>query len=254
MLKIKNLYKEFKINQYDKKIIFNNFNFHVREGEFITIIGNNSAGKSTLMNLITGSLFPDSGEIFIDNNNVTKVPEYKKAKYIARVFQDPLKGTAPNLTIEENLLLAKLRNSKKDLKFGINKKNYDFFKEKLSEFNLRLQDHLKTKVGLLSGGQRQALTLLMATLQKPKILLLDEHTSALDPKISNLVLKQTESIVKNNHLTTLMITHNMDDAIKFGNRLIMLSNGKIILDISGEEKTKFNIEKLINKFLKSEEN
>lgn len=222
MLKIKNLCKTFNKNLPDERIVFQDFNMLVKKGEFVTIIGGNGAGKSTLMNLISGSLTPDSGEIFIDGNDVTNFSEHKRAKFIGRVFQDPLKGTAPNLTIEENLSIAMLRNSKRNLEFGTNKKNTEFFKNRLARLNLGLEDRLKTKIGLLSGGQRQAVTLLMATLIKPKLLLLDEHTSALDPKSSEKILELTKEITSTGNITTLMITHDIRNASSLGNRTIVL--------------------------------
>lgn len=234
MLKIENLYKTFHKNQLDEKHIFENLNLTINKGDFVTIIGGNGAGKSTLMNMIAGSIFPDSGKIFIDDKNVTSMPEYKRAKLIGRVFQDPLKGTAPNLTIEENLSIAMLKNSSKNLALAINKQNSELFKTKLAELNLGLENRLKAKVGLLSGGQRQAVTLLMATLIKPKILLLDEHTAALDPKSRDKILSLTRKITGDGDITTLMITHNLEDAFNFGNRTIMLKHGKVSLDLKGE--------------------
>lgn len=238
MLRIENLCKVFSPNQPDEKTIFNKLNFTADKGEFITIIGGNGAGKSTLMNLISGSTFPDAGKIYIDSKDVTYMYEHKRARFIGRVFQDPLKGTAPNLTIEENLQLAMLRGSVKDLRFGINKKNAELFKEQLLTLNLGLEDRLKTKVGLLSGGQRQALTLLMATIVEPKVLLLDEHTSALDPKSRYKILELTKKIARSSEMTTLMITHNMESALSLGNRTIMLSSGKIVRDVKGNDRKK----------------
>lgn len=240
MLKIENLCKTFAPSNPDEKTIFNKLNFTASKGEFITIIGGNGAGKSTLMNLISGSIFPDAGKIYIDNKDVTYMHEHKRARFIGRVFQDPLKGTAPNLTIEENLQLAMLRNSVKGLEFGINKKNAELFQERLLTLNLGLENRLKTKVGLLSGGQRQALTLLMATIVEPKILLLDEHTAALDPKSRCNILKLTEKIANSPEMITLMITHNMANVLSLGNRTIMLSSGKIALDAKGDDRKKIN--------------
>lgn len=236
MLEIKKLCKKFNKNSVDEKIIFEDFNLTVEKGEFVTIIGGNGAGKSTLMNLISGSMIPDSGKICIDNNDITFLPEYKRAKFIGRVFQDPLKGTAPNLTIEENLSLALFRNSKRNLLFGKTKRNLEFFKEKLSEINLDLENRLNTKMGLLSGGQRQAITLLMATLIKPKVLLLDEHTSALDPKSRDKILNLTEKITQDKDMITLMITHNVENALKLGTRTIKLEHGQKVSDLKGEER------------------
>ncbi|MDR2074311.1 MAG: ATP-binding cassette domain-containing protein [Oscillospiraceae bacterium] len=222
MLKIVNLCKTFHKNQPDEKKVFENFNLNVSKGEFIIILGGNGTGKSTLMNLIAGSLYVDSGQILIEDKNITNIPEYKRAKFIGRVFQDPLKGTAPNLTIEQNLSLAMLRNSKKNLCFGITKQNLEFFKYELKKLNLGLENRLKTKVGLLSGGQRQALTLVMATLVQPKILILDEHTTALDPDSRANILDLTKIITENKQVTTLMITHNISSFANFENRIIML--------------------------------
>lgn len=248
MLEIKDLYKIFHKNEPDEKVIFENLNLKIEKGEFVTIIGGNGAGKSTLMNLISGSMFPDSGKIFIDNKNITSIPEHKRAKFIGRVFQDPLKGTAPNLTIEENLSLAMLRNSRRNLAFGVSKQNTEFLKNELSKLNLGLENRLKTKVGLLSGGQRQAVTLLMATLVKPKILLLDEHTAALDPKSRDKILDLTKQITKDSEMATLMITHNIENALNFGNRTIMLKLGEIVFDLKGSERESVNFHELHEKF------
>lgn len=236
MLKFNNVCKKFNTNSLDEKIIFESLNLHIKKGEFVTIVGGNGAGKSTLMNLVSGLMFPDGGEIFIDGQNVTNLPENKRAKFIGRVFQDPLKGSAPNLTVEENLSLAILRDKKRRLSFGVHKNNRELLVNELRKFNLGLENRLDAKMGLLSGGQRQAVTLLMATLVKPKILLLDEHTAALDPKSSKKILELTEEITSDENITTLMITHNLDDAIKFGDRLIMLNHGKVQFDISGNDK------------------
>jgi len=222
MLKIENLCKTFNKGQIDEKIVFENLNILINDGEFIIILGGNGTGKSTLMNLIAGSLIPDRGKIYLDDKNITNLPEHKRAKFIGRVFQDPMKGTSPNLTIEENLSLALLRTKKRTLSFGINKNNREFFKEKLSELNLGLEDRLNTKIGLLSGGQRQAVTLLMATIVHPKILLLDEHTAALDPKSQEKILELTNKIVSDNSMITIMITHNMDHMSRFDARIVKL--------------------------------
>ena len=227
MLKIENLCKIFHKGQIDEKKIFDDLNISINDREFVIILGGNGAGKSTLMNLIAGSLFPDSGKIFVDDRDITFLPEYKRAKFIGRVFQDPSKGTCPNLTIEENLSLAMLRTKKRTLSFGVNTKNREFFKEKLSELNLGLEDRLNTKIGLLSGGQRQAVTLLMATIVKPKILLLDEHTAALDPKSQDKILELTNSIISGESMITIMITHNMSHIERFPSRVITIKNGKV---------------------------
>lgn len=222
MLKIENLCKIFNKNQVDEKKVFDNLNISIKNGEFVIILGGNGTGKSTLMNLIAGSIFPDSGKIYLDDQDITNLPEYKRSKFIGRVFQDPLKGTAPNLTIEENLSLALLRGKKRALNFGINKENREFFKEKLSELNLGLEDRLGSKIGLLSGGQRQAVTLLMATLVRPEILLLDEHTAALDPKSQERILELTNKIVSSQSMITIMITHNMEHMNRFDARILKL--------------------------------
>ena len=240
MLKIENIYKTFAKNKPDEKNIFNGFSFSADAGEFITIIGGNGAGKSTLMNIISGSTFPDSGKIYVDNLDVTYLPEHKRARLIGRVFQDPLKGTAPNLTVEENLSMAMLKKSSKNLKFAINKKISESLKEELLCLNLGLEDRLKSRVGLLSGGQRQALTLLMATIAEPKVLLLDEPTSALDPKSQDNILELIKKISNNSKMITLMITHNMEHAKQLGSRTMMIESGKIKMDVSGEKKKKYN--------------
>ncbi len=222
MLKIENLCKTFNKGQIDEKKVFDNLNMSIDNGEFIIILGGNGTGKSTLMNLISGSLIPESGKIYLDDKDITNLPEHKRAKFIGRVFQDPLKGTSPNLTIEENLSLAILRTKKRTLSFGINKNNRNLFREKLSELNLGLEDRLNAKIGLLSGGQRQAVTLLMATIVQPKILLLDEHTAALDPKSQNKILELTNKIVSDKSMITIMITHNMEHMNRFSARVIKL--------------------------------
>lgn len=241
MLKLQNISKKFSFGSADEKVIFENLNLYIKKGEFVIIVGGNGAGKSTLMNLISGSILPDLGKIFIDGKDVTNLPEHKRAKFIGRVFQDPLKGSCPNLTVEENLSLAMLRNKKRTLHFGINKINRENLKHELEKLNLGLENRLDAKMGTLSGGQRQAITLLMATLVKPKILLLDEHTAALDPKSSEKVLNLTQKITSDNSITTLMITHNLNHAMKLGNRLIILDSGKIKNDTSGNDK-KFLLE------------
>ena len=236
MLKLQNISKKFGFGSADEKIIFENLNLNIKKGEFVIIVGGNGAGKSTLMNLISGSVLPDLGKIFIDGKNVTNLPEHKRAKFIGKVFQDPLKGSCPNLTVEENLSLAMLRDKKRTLCFGINKVSRENLKHELEKLNLGLESRLDAKMGTLSGGQRQAITLLMATLVKPKILLLDEHTAALDPKSSEKVLNLTQKIISDNSITTLMITHNLNHATKLGNRLIVLESGKIKHDVSEEGK------------------
>ena len=231
-----------------KKALFEDVTIKFTEGNCYGLIGANGAGKSTMLNAVAGTWMVDEGQILIDNIDVTKLSEHKRAAYLGRVFQDPMTGTAATMGIEENLALAKRRGKTRFLRSGITKAEREEYKELLKILNLGLEDRLTSKVGLLSGGQRQALTLLMATLQKPKLLLLDEHTAALDPKTAAKVLDITDRIVNRDHLTTLMITHNMKDAIAHGNRLIMMMNGKIILDIQGEEKKKLTVKQLLDKF------
>lgn len=251
MLQIKNVYKTFFPNTINEKVIFTDFNLTIEDGEFVTVIGGNGAGKSTMLNIVAGTIPVDSGQIIVDNVDITKYPEYKRAALLGRVFQDPMMGTAPTMQIDENLALSSRRGEIRNLRWGISKSESEQYKKLLSEFGLGLEDRLSTKTGLLSGGQRQALTLLMATLKKPKLLLLDEHTAALDPKTANIVLQLSDKIIKENNLTTMMITHNMKDAINYGNRLLMLNEGEIILDIKGEEKKNLTVEKLLNMFEKA---
>ncbi len=248
MLKIENIVKIFNAGTVNEKVALNGLSLHLKDGEFCTVIGGNGAGKSTMLNAVAGVFSVDSGSILIDGVDVTKLPEHKRAKYIGRVFQDPMTGTAATMQIEENLALAKRRGKRRTLRSGITKEEREEYKELLKILDLGLEDRLTSRVGLLSGGQRQALTLLMASLVRPKLLLLDEHTAALDPKTAAKVLEATEKIVSRDQLTTLMITHNMKDAIAHGNRLIMMKDGKIILDISGEEKKKLTVEDLLEKF------
>ncbi len=248
MLKIDNIVKVFNGGTVNEKVALNGLSLHLEEGDFCTVIGGNGAGKSTMLNAVAGVFQVDQGSIVIDGVDVTKLPEHKRAKYIGRVFQDPMTGTAATMQIEENLALAKRRGQKRSLRPGITKAEREEYKELLKILDLGLEDRLTSKVGLLSGGQRQALTLLMASLVKPKLLLLDEHTAALDPKTAAKVLEATEKIVNRDHLTTLMITHNMKDAIAHGNRLIMMKDGRVILNISGEEKKKLTVEDLLEKF------
>lgn len=248
MLEIKNVTKIFNKGTVNEKVALDDFSLTLEDGDFVTVIGGNGSGKSTMMNAIAGVWPVDEGRIVIDGIDVTKLPEHKRAKYLGRVFQDPMTGTAATMGIEENLALAKRRGKSRSLKTGITKKEREEYKELLKSLDLSLEERMTSKVGLLSGGQRQALTLLMATLQKPKVLLLDEHTAALDPKTAAKVLETTEKIVNRDRLTTLMITHNMKDAIVHGNRLIMLKDGHVILDIRGEEKKKLTVEDLLHKF------
>ena len=248
MLELKNIYKTFNPGTINEKVALNGLNLTLNEGDFVTVIGGNGAGKSTMLNAVAGTWFVDEGQILIDGTDVTKLPEHKRAAYLGRVFQDPMTGTAATMGIEENLALAKRRGKLRSLRSGITKAEREEYRELLKVLGLGLEDRLTSKVGLLSGGQRQALTLLMATLKKPKLLLLDEHTAALDPKTAAKVLEITEMIVNRDHLTTLMITHNMQDAIAHGNRLIMMMEGKIILDIQGEEKKQLTVKQLLDKF------
>ena len=251
MLELKNIYKTFNPGTINEKRALNGLNLKLNEGDFVTVIGGNGAGKSTMLNAVAGTWPVDEGQILIDNIDVTKLSEHKRATYLGRVFQDPMTGTAATMGIEENLALAKRRGKSRLLRSGITKAEREEYKELLKILGLGLEDRLTSKVGLLSGGQRQARTLLMATLQKPKLLLLDEHTAALDPKTAAKVLEITDMIVNRDHLTTLMITHNMKDAIAHGNRLIMMMEGKIILDIQGEEKKKLTVKNLLDQFEKA---
>lgn len=248
MLKVVGLSKVFNPGTVNEKAALNDLSLTLNNGDFVTVIGGNGAGKSSLLNAIAGTWKPDSGKIYIDDVDVTNMPEYKRAKFLGRVFQDPMMGTAATMGIEENLALAKRRGKHRGLKWGITNAEREEYRELLASLDLGLEDRLTNKVGLLSGGQRQALTLLMASLQKPKLLLLDEHTAALDPKTAQKVLQISDRIVEENNLTTLMITHNMRDAIAHGNRLIMMNEGKIILDVSGEEKKNLTVKDLMSFF------
>ena len=249
MLKIEHLRKTFNAGTINEKKVFTDLNLTVEDGDFVTIIGSNGAGKSTMLNAIAGSLLPDGGKITLNGEDITYMPDVKRAKYIGRVFQDPMMGTASNMWISENMALAYRRGDKHTLKWGVAKgKEKELFKEQLSRLGLGLEDRVETKVGLLSGGQRQAITLLMATIKKPEILLLDEHTGALDPKTAATVLDISDKIVRENNLTTLMVTHNMQNAIDYGNRLIMMHAGSVIFDVKGEEKKKLTVEDLLHKF------
>jgi len=248
MLTLKNVSKTFNKGTVNEKKALNCLNLHLEEGDFVTVIGGNGAGKSTMLNMIAGVNPIDCGIVEIDGVNVSRDPEYKRARYIGRVFQDPMMGTAAGMQIEENLALALRRGKRRGLSWGIRGGEREFYKNELSKFELGLQNRMTAKVGLLSGGQRQALTLLMATLEKPKLLLLDEHTAALDPKTAEKVLELTKKIISEQKLTTLMVTHNMRDALSIGNRLIMMNEGSIIFDASGEEKKKLTVEDLMKKF------
>lgn len=248
MLEVKNITKVFNSGTVNEKVALDNLSLTLNDGDFVTVIGGNGAGKSTLLNTIAGTFFVDEGSIVIGGSDVTKLPEYKRAKFIGRVFQDPMIGTAGDMWIEENMALAMRRGKSRGFSWAINNADRKVFRELLSQLDLGLENRLSTKVGLLSGGQRQAITLLMASMNSPQLLLLDEHTAALDPKTAAKVLDITQKIVESNKLTTLMITHNMSDAIRLGNRLIMMNNGKIILDIKGEEKKNLTVNDLLKKF------
>ncbi len=248
MLELKNITKTFNAGTVNEKVALRNLSLRLADGDFVTVIGGNGAGKSTLLNAICGVWKPDCGQVLIDGEDVTGQPEYKRAKYLGRVFQDPMMGTAADMEIVENLALAARRGKHRGLGWGITKKEREKYRDLLATFGLGLEDRMTTKVGLLSGGQRQALTLLMASMQKPKLLMLDEHTAALDPQTAAKVLALTDEIVNRDKINTLMITHNMRDAIHHGNRLIMMDNGRVIFDVSGEEKKKLTIDELIRKF------
>ena len=250
MLKLDNIHKTFNPGTINEKIALNGVNLTLNEGDFVTVIGGNGAGKSTTLNAIAGVWPIDSGKIYIGGDDVTKLSEHKRAKYLGRVFQDPMTGTATTMSIEENMAIAARRGEKRGLSWGITHQERDTYREMLKTLDLGLEDRLTSKVGLLSGGQRQAITLLMASIKKPKLLLLDEHTAALDPKTAAKVLEISDKIIAENHLTAMMVTHNMKDAIVHGNRLIMMHVGKVILNISGEEKKKLTVEDLLHQFEK----
>ncbi|KOP82346.1 ABC transporter ATP-binding protein [Cytobacillus solani] len=248
MLELKQIHKVFNEGTPDEKIALDRINLTLNAGDFVTVIGSNGAGKSTLMNMISGVMTPDVGTVSIDGQNVTSISEYKRAKLIGRVFQDPMAGTAPSMTIEENLAMAYSRNKSRSLRKGVTKKRKEYFQEVLSTLHLGLENRLTAKVGLLSGGERQALSLLMATFTEPSILLLDEHTAALDPSRAELITNLTKEIVEKFNLTTLMVTHNMQQALDLGNRLIMMDNGQIILEVDEGQKGNLTIEQLLYEF------
>jgi putative ABC transport system ATP-binding protein len=248
MVKVENLKKTFKKGTIDEKVAIDGITFHVRKGDFVTVIGSNGAGKTTLLNLIAGTYAPDEGNVIIDGNQVTQLPEHKRAKYLGRIFQNPLMGTASTMSIEENLAMADLRGKRRGLRWGVAKARREFYKDILRMLNLGLEGRLKDSVSLLSGGQRQSLTLLMATLSLPKLLLLDEHTAALDPKTAGRVMELTDKIVEENSLTTIMVTHNMPQAIRYGNRMVMLHEGKIQYEAQGEEKQALTVEDVVKRF------
>ena len=248
MLRIEDVYKTFNAGTINEKKALCGVNLTLEEGEFVTVIGGNGAGKSTTLNAVAGVWPVDSGRIYIGGDDVTRLSEYKRAKYLGRVFQDPMTGTATTMSIEENMAIAARRGKTRRLTWGITKAERDTYREMLKTLNLGLEDRLTSKVGLLSGGQRQAITLLMSSIQKPKLLLLDEHTAALAPKTAAKVLEISDKIIAENHLTAMMVTHNMRDAIAHGNRLIMMHEGKVILNIAGEEKKKLTVEDLLHQF------
>ena len=248
MLKLDNIHKTFNPGTINEKIALNGVNLTLNEGDFVTVIGGNGAGKSTTLNAIAGVWPIDSGKIYIGGDDVTKLSEHKRAKYLGRVFQDPMTGTATTMSIEENMAIAARRGEKRGLSWGITHQERDTYREMLKALDLGLEDRLTSKVGLLSGGQRQAITLLMASIKKPKLLLLDEHTAALDPKTAAKVLEISDKIIAENHLTAMMVTHNMKDAIDIGNRLIMMYDGHIIYDVEGEAKKQLTVNDLLKKF------
>ena len=251
MLEIRNIYKTFNEGTINEKKVFEGLSLTLEDGDFVTVIGGNGAGKSTMLNLVAGAYPVDDGQVIIDGIDVTKLPEHKRAQYIGRVFQDPRMGTASDMWVEENMSIADSRGHRRGVRWAIRGKDRAKYKEQLKLLDLGLEDRLTTKMGLLSGGQRQAITLLMAAMKKPKLLLLDEHTAALDPKTAAKVLEITDKLVSENKLTALMVTHNMRDAIAHGNRIIMMNAGKIVLDIKGEEKKKLTVEALLAEFTKA---
>lgn len=248
MLEIKNIHKTFNEGTINEKKVFEGLSLTLEDGDFVTVIGGNGAGKSTMLNIVAGAYPVDDGEIIIDGEDVTRLPEHKRAKFIGRVFQDPRMGTASDMWVEENMSVADSRGHRRGVRWAITGKDRDRYRDELKQLDLGLENRLTTKMGLLSGGQRQAITLLMAAMKKPKLLLLDEHTAALDPKTAAKVLEITDKLIKENNLTALMVTHNMRDAIAHGNRIIMMNAGKIVLDIRGEEKQNLTVEALLAKF------
>ncbi|MBC8547025.1 ABC transporter ATP-binding protein [Clostridiaceae bacterium NSJ-31] len=248
MLQLTNVGKTFNAKTPNAKVALRNINLTLEDGDFVTIIGGNGAGKSTLFNAIAGAFLCDTGRIYLDGQDYTFLPEYKRARCIGRLFQDPMRSTAPSMTIEENLALCYQRGTRRGFGIGVKKSDVAYFRDRLAELGLGLEDRLKTKMGLLSGGQRQAVTLLMATIVTPRLLLLDEHTAALDPATAVKVLEMTDRIVKKDHITTMMITHNIQSALELGNRTIMMDEGEIILDLKGEERENMTVEKLIDMF------
>ena len=250
MLEIQNIHKTFNPGTINEKVALNGVNLNLNPGDFVTIIGGNGAGKSTTLNAIAGVWSVDEGKIIIDGVDITKLSEHKRALYLGRVFQDPMTGTAATMSIEENMAIAARRGERRGLGWGITKKERERYKEALKELDLGLEDRLSSKVGLLSGGQRQAITLLMASLKKPKLLLLDEHTAALDPKTADLIMKITDDVVREKHLTTVMVTHNLRYAVEYGSRLIMMNQGHIVMDKGGDEKANLNVDDILDVFNK----
>jgi putative ABC transport system ATP-binding protein len=248
MIRLEGITKIFNKGTVDEKVAVNGIDLHVRKGEFVTVIGSNGAGKTTVLNLSAGTFAPDEGDIFIDGSRVTNLAEHKRARYLGRVFQNPLMGTAASMTIEENLAMADLRGQPRTLRWGVSKARRNYYREILEMLGLGLEHRLKDSVSLLSGGQRQSLTLVMVTLSLPKLLLLDEHTAALDPKTAQLVMDITQKIVEENNLTTVMVTHNMQQAIRYGNRMIMLHEGRIQYDVQGKEKKALTVEEVVRRF------
>ena len=251
MLEVSHITKVFNAGTVNEKVAIDDLSITFHDGDFVTVIGGNGAGKSTLMNLIAGVYPIDAGSITLNGEELSKLPEFKRAKKLGRVFQDPMMGTAADMQIDENLALAFRRGQGRGLKWGVTKKEKELFREQLSRLGLGLEDRMTSKVGLLSGGQRQAITLLMATLQRPEMLLLDEHTAALDPVTAKKVLALSEELISEHNLTTMMVTHNMKDAIRHGNRLIMMNAGRIIFDVSGEQKQKLTVDDLMREFAKA---
>jgi putative ABC transport system ATP-binding protein len=248
MIRLEGITKIFNKGTIDEKVAVDGIDLHVRKGEFVTVIGSNGAGKTTVLNLSAGTFGPDEGHIYIDDSRVTNLAEHRRAKYLGRVFQNPLMGTAASMTIEENLAMADLRGQPRTLRWGVSKARRNYYREILEMLGLGLEHRLKDSVSLLSGGQRQSLTLVMVTLSLPKLLLLDEHTAALDPKTAQLVMDITQKIVEENNLTTVMVTHNMQQALRYGNRMIMLHEGRIQYDIQGEEKKALTVEEVVRRF------
>ncbi len=248
MIKLEGVRKTFKAGTVDEKIAIDGIDLHVAKGDFVTVIGSNGAGKTTLLNLISGTVAPDDGDVYLSGTQVTRFPEHKRARFLGRIFQDPLLGTAASMTIKENMAMADLRGRPRGLRWGVAKSRLEFYRERLKMLELGLENRLEESVSLLSGGQRQSLTLLMATLSVPKLLLLDEHTAALDPKTAQRVMELTDRIISDNNLTTIMVTHNMNQAIRYGNSMIMLHEGKIIYKVEGEAKTALTVAEVVRKF------